>query len=28
LDSLMRGCRSGQTGQILSIFRKVIGDHA
>ena len=28
LDSLMRGCRSGQTGLILSIFKKVTGDHA
>ena len=28
LDSLMRGCRSGQTGQILSIFKKAIGDQA
>jgi len=28
LTSLMRGCRSGQTGQILSIFKKVIEDQA
>lgn len=28
LDSLMRGCRSGQTGQILSIFKRVIEDQA
>ncbi len=28
LDSLMRGCRSGQTGQILSIFKRAIEDQA
>ena len=28
LDSLTRGCRSGQTGLILSIFKKVIEGHA
>lgn len=28
LNSLMRECRSGQTGQILSIFKKIIEDQA
>ena len=28
LKSLMRGCRSGQTGLILSLFNKAIGDQA
>lgn len=28
LDSLMRRCRSGQTGQILSVFKRMIKDQA